>query len=68
MISPTIKRLAKSANISFDEYDLAFADNNHNEDGIDLEKFVQLMISEILLLVKNDGTIHPKDIINHFSN
>lgn len=41
-----IKELAAQAGMHFDKYDLAFADNNHAEDGVDLEKFAELIIRE----------------------
>ena len=41
-----IKLLAEQAGMHFDKYNLAFADNNHAEDGVDLEKFAKLLIRE----------------------
>ena len=41
-----IKELAAKADISIDKYGMAFANRDHNEDGVDLELFAKLLIEE----------------------
>ena len=45
-MNKTIKELAAKADMSFDKYGMAFANSDHNEDGVDLELFAGLLIEE----------------------
>ena len=47
-INPHIIKLAANAGMSFDKYGLAFANSDHAEDGVDLEKFANLLIQECI--------------------
>ena len=41
-----IKELAKQAGMTDDKFGMYFAKDKHNEDGVDLEKFAQLIVAE----------------------
>ncbi len=39
-----IKKLAEQAGMSDDKFGMFFAKDKHNEDGVDLEKFAELIV------------------------
>lgn len=41
-----IRELAKQAGMSDDKFGMFFAEDKHNEDGVDLEKFAELIVRE----------------------
>jgi hypothetical protein len=44
-----IKKLAEQAGMSDDKFGMFFAKDKHNEDGVDLEKFAELLVAECLM-------------------
>ena len=63
-----IKELANEAGMTDDKFGMFFAKDNHNEDGVDLEKFAELVIRECYNVAKRDGDgdYMPHDILAHF--
>jgi hypothetical protein len=49
-----IKELANEAGMTDDKFGMFFAKDNHNEDGVDLEKFAELLIKECHETIKKD--------------
>ena len=41
-----IRELAEQAGMTDDKFGMFFAKDKHNEDGVDLEKFAELIIAE----------------------
>jgi len=41
-----IKQLAEQAGMTDDKYGMFFAKDKHDEDGVDLEKFAELIVKE----------------------
>jgi hypothetical protein len=41
-----IRRLAEQAGMTDDKYGMFFAKDKHDEDGVDLEKFAELIVKE----------------------
>ena len=41
-----IKQLAEQAGMTDDKFGMYFAKDKHNEDGVDLEKFTELIVQE----------------------
>ena len=41
-----IKELAEQAGMTDDKFGMYFAKDNHDEDGVDLEKFAELIVRE----------------------
>ena len=53
-----LRKLAKQAGMSDDKYGMFFADVKHNEDGVDLQMFTELIIRECLNIMENcDGDL-----------
>jgi len=52
MVNEHIKEIAALADMHFDKYDLAFADKDHAEDGVDLEKFSKLLIEKCIEIAR----------------
>jgi hypothetical protein len=48
MMNERIEELAKQADMHRDKFGLYFAGEKHNEDGVDLEKFSQLLIQDCI--------------------
>ena len=48
-----IQQLAEQAGMTDDKFGMFFAKDNHNEDGVDLEKFTQLLVEEFEKVAKN---------------
>jgi hypothetical protein len=46
-----IKELAEQAGMTDDKFGMFFAKDKHNEDGVDLEKFAELIIQECCLVI-----------------
>ena len=61
-----IEELAEQAGLIVDKYDMFFAKDNHNEDGVDLEKFARLILRDYCATLKEMHTWttnmqnHPK--------
>ena len=51
-----IKQLAEQAGMTDDKFGMFFAKDKHNEDGVDLEKFAELILTEVI------STIYRSDI------
>jgi hypothetical protein len=47
-----IRQLAEQAGMTDDKFGMFFAKDNHNEDGVDLEKFAELIVRECLTFVE----------------
>ena len=47
-----IKQLAEQAGMTDDKFGMFFAKDKHDEDGVDLEKFAELLIEDVLNEVK----------------
>ena len=47
-----IKLLAEQAGMTDDKFGMFFAKDKHNEDGVDLEKFAELLVQECSEFVK----------------
>lgn len=43
-----IKELAEQAGMTYDKFGMFFAKDKHDEDGVDLEKFAELIVQSIL--------------------
>ena len=43
-----LKELAEQAGMTDDKYGMFFAKDKHNEDGVDLEKFAELIVQECI--------------------
>ena len=41
-----IRKLAEQAGMTDDKFGMYFAKDKHNEDGVDLEKFAELIVKE----------------------
>ena len=50
-----IKELAEQAGMTDDKFGMYFAKDKHNEDGVDLEKFAELIIRECAKVIINGG-------------
>jgi hypothetical protein len=51
-----IKKLAEQAGMSDDKYGMFFAKDKHDEDGVDLEKFAELIVQECMTVARGaDG-------------
>jgi hypothetical protein len=48
-----IKQLAEQAGMTDDKYGMFFAKDKHDEDGVDLEKFAELLIQECADIADN---------------
>ena len=47
-----VKQLAEQAGMTDDKFGMFFAKDKHNEDGVDLEKFVELIVRECMELTR----------------
>jgi hypothetical protein len=56
-MSELIKELAKQAGMTDDKFGMYFASDKHNEDGVDLEKFAELMLIEFTETVKHTAIL-----------
>jgi hypothetical protein len=43
-----LKQLAEQAGMTDDKFGMFFAKDSHNEDGVDLEKFAELIVRECI--------------------
>jgi hypothetical protein len=48
-----IKELAEQAGMTDDKYGMFFAKDKHDEDGVDLEKFAELIVKDTMQVVAN---------------
>jgi hypothetical protein len=46
-----IKLLAEQADMTVDKFGMFFAKDKHNEDGVDLEKFAELIVQECMTTI-----------------
>jgi hypothetical protein len=46
-----IKQLAEQAGMTDDKFGMFFAKDKHNEDGVDLEKFAELIVRDCVNVV-----------------
>ena len=49
-----IRRLAEQAGMTDDKYGMFFAKDKHDEDGVDLEKFAELIVRECIKSIQSD--------------
>lgn len=69
-----LKQLAEQAGMTDDKFGMFFAKDGHTEDGVDLEKFAELIVRECANLnfrstghVTTDGEVAIGEMINkHF--
>jgi len=66
-----IKQLAMKVGMTDDKFGMFFAKNNHNEDGVDLELFAELIVQECIDLLpdacqSNNGCHASWVIKEHF--
>jgi hypothetical protein len=47
-----IKQLAEQAGMTNDKFGMFFANDKHDEDGVDLEKFAELLVRECITAVE----------------
>lgn len=59
-----LRKLAKQAGMSDDKYGMFFADVKHNEDGVDLQMFTELIIRECLNELCEQMDKHHIDLSN----
>jgi hypothetical protein len=59
-----IKQLAEQAGMTDDKFGMFFAKDKHDEDGVDLEKFAELIVLDVL--AKKDSRWCDGDIKHHF--
>jgi hypothetical protein len=50
-----IKQLAEQAGMTDDKFGMFFAKDKHNEDGVDLEKFAELIVKECCNVLIQEG-------------
>ena len=58
-----ILTLAEQAGMSADKFGMYFAKDKHNEDGVDLEKFAELIVKECASKVVRNEALN---ILEHF--
>ena len=63
-----IKQIAWQAGMTDDKFGMFFALHNHNEDGVDLEKFTELIVRECVLISRTstDGFSAGRRMEEHF--
>ena len=65
-----IRELALQAGMTDDKFGMFFAKDKHNEDGVDLEKFAELIVRECVDLCElwniTPGSRLAKEIKQHF--
>jgi hypothetical protein len=48
-----IRELAEQSGMTDDKFGMFFAVDNHNEDGVDLQKFAELIVRECLVKIES---------------
>lgn len=57
-----IKELTEQAGMTNDKFGMFFAKDNHDEDGVDLEKFAKLIVSEcVKVAMRSVSDDEPKE-------
>lgn len=49
-----IRELAEQAGMTNDKFGMFFAKDKHDEDGVDLEKFAQLIVEECIVIMNRE--------------
>ena len=49
-----LKQLAEQAGMTDDKFGMYFANDKHNEDGVDLEKFAELIVAECVSVIQEE--------------
>ena len=60
-----IENIARSIGIHRDKFGMYFADNNHNEEGVDLEKFSEMIIRECAIALYQHAIADQKAGFGH---
>ena len=55
-----IRELAEQAGMSADKFGMFFAEDKHNEDGVDLEKFAELIVRECAQVAKKEQAFNAR--------
>ena len=58
-----IKLLAEQAGMTDDKFGMYFAKDKHNEDGVDLEKFAELIVGECMEVASPNYMSTPEDSV-----
>ena len=58
-----IKQLAEQAGMTDDKFGMYFAKDKHNEDGVDLEKFAELIVGECMEVASPNYMSTPEDSV-----
>ena len=58
-----LEKIAKEAGMVGDKHGMFYAIDNHNEDGVDLEKFAELIVEECINVVIGCDT-NPKMVLH----
>lgn len=53
-----IRELALQAGMTYDKFGMYFAKDNHNEDGVDLEKYTELIVRECMEQIDDGNSDH----------
>jgi hypothetical protein len=66
-----VLELAEQAGMTNDKFGMYFAKDKHDEDGVDLEKFAELLVRECIGIVKQrwinpDEDVIAEEIKQHF--
>lgn len=62
-----IKLLAEQAGMTKDKYGMFFAVDNHDDDGVDLEEFANLLVEEVMQELFINGHEDAFNLLNkHF--
>jgi len=62
-----IRELAEQAGMTDDKFGMYFAKDNHDEDGVDLEKFAELIVRECATIADQAEPYKANDLIlKHF--
>lgn len=70
-----VKELAEKAGMTDDKYGMFFAKEKHNEDGVDLQKFSELLVWECAKFLEDNSGYdqsnnswhpEPEDLLQHF--
>ena len=51
-MNKTIQKLAEQAGMTDDKFGMFFAKDKHDEDGVDLDKFAELIVKECAVLCR----------------
>lgn len=57
-----IRELAEQAGMTNDKFGMFFAKDKHDEDGVDLEKFAELIIRECTNMLPNDSVRNEEGV------